>query len=338
MAKIDIFAKQDNTMVNSLEGVKLYVYGGGDTGKTSQMMRLEKPMLIMAEAGGTAINEQKFPVDDWDDFTQIVTQLTSPNTYKKAREMYQSIIIDTAEALVSIVEQKIAKRYGVIDISMVQEAADSNPNGFMLSRSLFKNQINLLTRHGYTVVFISHEMVDDNKKSPTHGKIIPYGSNKEKGSTRFIRDLCDFVIYTYANGVDEETGKTIYSSAICKETKDVFARSRFSAMTTYIKEFTAENVSNEIIKAIEAEAKNSGAGLTSFTEKNTAYTKEDYFAMLQPYVEKLFKTNPEFVTSQVEEVLGEGKKVTDATDMQITELGSLYSTLVDYCTQRGIDI
>lgn len=336
MAKIDIFAKQDNSMVSTLDGIKMVIYGGSDCGKTYQTTRLKNPMLIMAEAGGSARNVPKFPIDDWDDFTQIVKQLT--DNYAKAREKYQTIIVDTAEMLVNICEQKIAKRYGVLDVSMVQDSYDGAPNGYMLSRQMFKNQINLLTRHGYTVVFISHEMVDDNKKSPTYEKIIPYGSNKEKGSTRFIRDLCDFVIYTYANGVDEETGKTIYSSAICKETKDVFARSRYSMMQTYIKEFTAENLVKAIEDAIAKTAEEEGAGLVSFKEKQVGYTKEDYFQMLQPYVQKLFETNPEFVTEQVELALGSGKKVTDATDGQITELGALYSTLVDFCTQRNISV
>lgn len=336
MAKIDIFTKQDNNMVSTLEGVTIEIFGNSDTGKTLQSTRLPKPMLIMAEAGGNARNVPKFPVDDWDDFCQIVKQLTS--SYEKAREMYQTIVIDTAEALVSIVEQKVAKRYGVLDVSMVQDADDTNPNGYLLARTMFKNQINLLTRHGYTVVFISHEMVDEDKKSSTKGKLIPYASNKAKGSTRFIRDLCDFVIYTYANGVDEETGTTIYSSAICKETDTIFARSRFPMMQVHIKEFTAENLTKAIEDAIAKTAEDEGAGLTSFKEVNVGYTKEDYIQLLQPYVVKLFSLYPDYVSEQIESQLGVGKKLTEATDEQVTELGALYSTFVDFCTQRNISV
>ena len=97
MAKIDIFAKQDNSMVSTLDGIKMVVYGGSDCGKTYQTTRLKNPMLIMAEAGGSARNVPKFPIDDWDDFTQIVKQLT--DNYAKAREKYQTIIVDTAEML-----------------------------------------------------------------------------------------------------------------------------------------------------------------------------------------------------------------------------------------------
>lgn len=338
MAKIDIFAPQDTNMVGGLEGQKILIYGGNDTGKTYQSTRLPAPMLLMSEAGGNARKVIKFPINEWNDFTQIVDQLVK--SYSKAKESFQTIIIDTDEALVAINEDGIAKQYGVAEVGMVQEAAKGNPNGYAVSRSRFKNQINRLARQGYTVVFISHEMLDDTVGSPTYGKIIPYGSNKEKGSTKFIRDLCDFVIYTYANGVDSETGKTIYSSAICKETDKVFARSRYPMMQTYIKEFTAENLTQAIEDAIAKTAEDEGAGLVSFKDVTVIgdYTKEDYIQLLQPYVEKLFKLYPDYVLEQVEMQLGSGAKITEATEEQVSELGSLYSTFVDFCTQRNISI
>lgn len=338
MAKIDIFAKQDTNMVKGLEGQKLYLYGSNSLGKTMQATRLSKPLLLMAESGGNARNVPKIPIDAWADFTQVVKQLIG--SYDKAKDLYQTIIIDTAEMLVSIVEQEIAKMYGVVDVSMVQEAAKGNPNGYLLSRSMFKNQINLLTKHGYTVVFISHESVDDDEKSPTYGKVIPFNSNKEKGSTRFLRDLCDFVIYVKSNGIDAETGDTIYSSAYFRETSNFFARSRYTRIQPFIKEFTAENLTKAIEDGIAETAKDEGMGLVSFKEKNVIgdYTKEDYIQLLQPYVAKLFSLYPDYVAEQIESQLGVGKKLTEATDEQVTELGALYSTFVDFCTQRGINI
>lgn len=338
MAKIDIFAPQDTSMVKGLEGQKILLYGGNDTGKTYQSTRLPKPMLLMAEAGGNARNVPKFAINEWNDFVQIVDQLVK--NYDKAKESFRTIVIDTDEALVDTNEDNVAKMYGVTDVGMVQDAAKGNPNGYSMSRGRFKNQINRLAKQGYTVVFISHEMLDTTEGSPTYGKIIPYNSNKEKGSTKFIRDLCDFVIYTYANGVDAETGQTIYSSAICKETDKVFARSRYPMMQTYIKEFTAENLTKAIETAIAKTAEDEGAGLISFKEKNVVggYTKEDYIQLLQPYVAKLFSLYPDYVAEQIESQLGVGKKLTEATDEQVTELGALYSTFIDFCTQRGINI
>lgn len=338
MPKIDIFAEQDHNMVDSLEGQKILIYGSGDTGKTTQATRMEKPMLLMAESGGNARNVNKFSINVWDDFVSIVSQLTSQ--YEKAREKYQTIIIDTVEELISIVETKIAKSYGCMEVGMVQDKEKGNPNGYQLSRNLFKQQINLLTKYGYTIVFISHETIIDDYEDPyTHKKmtkIIPFGSNKEKGSSAYIRTLCDFVIYTKARGVDPETGKTIRSMAICKETQNIFARSRYSQMQPVIEDFTAENLKKAILDAIRKEAEHEGAGLVGFTPTENNYTKEDYFEMIKPYMAKIFKVNPEYIRSVLDSNIGVNKNLTEATDDQIIELSNIYNEFVSYCVERGM--
>lgn len=336
MAKVDIFKLDSQGFVGSLKGQKIYLYGDSDTGKTYQSTRLPKPILLCAESGGNARNVPKVPINDWDDFTHVVKQLTS--NYEKANELYQTVIIDTVEELVNIVENKVAKRYGVLDIGMVQQADKGNPNGYMVARNMFKQQINLLTNYGYTVVFLGHQTgleYTDPLTNEEYIKIIPYNSNKEKGSTRFVRNLCDFCIYVQAQGVDPKTNLTIYSKAVCKETKYIFARSRY-AMQTYIDVFTAENLEEAIIKAIEKTAQEEGAGLTEFKRVGFDTTKEDYVTMIKPYFTKVYGLYPDYVTGLVEKELGEGRKITEATDDEITELGNIYSELVAFCCNRGL--
>lgn len=337
MGKLDIFAPQDNKIVSSLQSQKIMVYGGNRTGKTFQSTRMEKPALLMTEAGGNARNCPKFPITDWDDFTTVVKQFTSQ--YDKASKLYQTIIIDTAEELVALVEQKVAKRFGVMDVGMVQDADKNNPNGYSLARNMFKQQVNLLTKFGYTVVFLLHETEDNEYIDPITGdattKIIPFNSNKEKGSTRFLRNLCDFIIYVQGQGIDPQTNEVIYSKALCKETKNVFAGSRY-AIQTYINPFTAENLKEAIEKAITKTAKDEGIGLTEFKQNTSGYTKEDYFEMISPYATKIFSLYPDYVTSTVENELGEGRKITSATDDEITELGNIYSEFVAFTCDRGI--
>ena len=74
------------------------------------------------------------------------------------------------------------------------------------------------------------------------------------------------------------------------------------------------------------------------TSNATEDTKEDYFAMLQPYVQKLFKVEPEYIAEQVEIALGAGRKVTDATDDEVSKLATLYMVLVDHCNQMNISV
>lgn len=336
MAKVDIFAKQENTMVDSLKGQKILIWGDSDTGKTYQTTRMEKPILLCAEPGGNARNVPQFAIPDWDTFVDIVSQLTKH--YDKASELYSTCIIDTCEALVEKVEEKVAKRFGVAEVGMVQQAdPKNNPNGYSLARTMFRQQINLLCSYGYTVVFISHgQEVDytDPLTEETYKKLVPYGSEKEKGSTRFVRNICDFVIYVQAQGIDKETNETIYSKALCKETKRAFARSRYP-IQTYIEKFTAENLVEAIQKAIRKAAEQEGAGLTEFKHNNSAYTKEDYFDMIKPYFMKLSKACPEYVTSLLKEQLGEGRKLTSATNDELVELSNIYNDCVTFCNDRG---
>lgn len=339
MAKIDIFAEQqDCGMVNSLKGQKILIYGDSDTGKTYQLTRMEKPLLLMAEMGGNARNCPKYPINDWDDFTTIVKQLVA--NPEKTMEKFQTVIIDTMEELVARVEEKVSKRYGVTEIGMVQQADKGNPNGYMIARAMFKQQINLLTSMGLTICFISHPQEIEYTHpitEETYTKLVPFGTDKEKGSTRFVRNLCDFVIYTQAQGIDPETGNTIYSKALCKETKYAFARSRY-AIKTFIEKFTAENLTQALIEAIEKSAKEEGAGLVDFTIETVGYTKEDYFEMLKPYGAKLHKLYPNLIKEIVETHLGVGRKLVSATDDEIVALGNIYGELVDFACERGIVI
>lgn len=339
MSKCNIMslANEENKMNCSLKGQVIEIYGNSDTGKTYQATRMEKPLLLMSENGGNGRNCPKQFLDSWDMFTDIVKQLTQG--YEEASKLYQTVIIDTVEELVALVENKVAKRYGVLEVGMVQGADKSNPNGYSLARNMFRQQINLLTSAGYTVVFISHfteiEDYEDPDTGEKYNKIMPFGSNKEKSSTRLVRNLADFVIYTKAQGIDKNTNKTIYSKAICKETKHIFARARYD-MQTEIPTFTAENLTEAIEKAIKKTAENEGAGLTEFSKVDYGYTKEDYFELIKPYVNKLYGLYPDFVTKVIEEQLGEGKKVTEATDDELTELSNIYSEFVAYACDRGI--
>lgn len=336
--KVNIFEIQENNMVDSLEGQKILLYGASSTGKTYQSTRLSKSMLLMTESGGNARTNQKFPVYSWDTFVDIVNQLTKD--YEKAKQMYQTIIVDTVEELVALVEDKVARMYGATDVGTVQSLDKNNPNGYTLSRTMFKKQINLLTKYGYTVVFIAHETEDDEYVDPLTGKttkkIVPFGSNKEKSSSAFIKNLCDFTINVRARGVDLETGKTYYSKAICTETPHIFARSRYTQMQPVIEEFTAENLEKAILEAIRKEAEQEGAGLASFQVKNDELTKEDYFTMIKPLMEKAFNIDKLFVANVIAKYLGENKKLTDATDSQIIELSSIYEDLNNYCLDRNL--
>lgn len=336
--KIDIFNLGDTSMTSGIKGQKILVYGSNSVGKSLQASKMPKPLMLLTEAGGNACNCAKVNIRSWNDFINVVQQLTS--NYEKASKQFQTIIIDTSDALISLAESFVCRKYGCSTVGEVQGVTDSI-NGYLYARGLFKQQIDLLTSFDYTVMFNSHEVYDEKYIDALTGnvvtKIIPHGSDKPKSSHRYLRDLCDFTFFIEPQGLDEN-GNVIMSKALCKETKNVFARSRYSGVQTFIEPYTAENLIKAIENGIKRTADDEGMKLVSKRKVDEQMTKEDWFALIEPYIKKCFKTAPDFVKKILSENLGEGKKLTSATDEQINKLENIYNDLVDYCCINGIVI
>jgi hypothetical protein len=352
MAKINLRELKPEPIVKSLKGQKIYLYGSNDTGKTFQSAKLPKPLLLMTEPGGNAVACPKQTVTKWAIFKDIVSQLTSERVDKNDKDgrfewetmqdLFLTIIIDTVDNLVDEAEKSVCQEFGVRDLSEIDK---SEANGWAIYRKDFKTQIDRLCQFGYTVVFIGHEEVetrDENgntvtkktKRGTYYEFVQPKGSGNEKSSTRFVRDMCDFCMYLRPNGIDEN-GVTIPSTAICKETKFSFGRSRY-AIQTYIDPFNAVNLQDAIFAAIEKTAKDEGASLCGWEKKDTSLKAQDWIDMIKPYMQAIFTKSPEFVQAVVEEELGTGKKVSAATDEDVTQLENIYNKLVTFAANQQI--
>jgi hypothetical protein len=326
--------KEKVTFDDGIAGKKIMLYGTNDTGKTYQACHFPNPLLIMTEAGGSAVNCPKVDcTDKWSEFKDVVDDVCK--NVDKYKDILKTLVIDTAENLVKLSERSICNEFGVRDLSEIT----GKQNGYNLARTDFQTQINRLTAKGYTVVFICHEEITEKDEEVGGGKYNftqPKGTSNEKSSMRMLRDLVDFCIYLKPNGIDNETFETIPSTAICKRTKSVFARSRF-AIQTIVNPFTADNLIKAIEEAVKKSAENEGAEIGITTPKKQM-TKEDYFGLIKPYVKKLMKLCGEEVTNIVEAELGVGKKVTQATDDDLIKLDNIYNNLVTKATLLGVEV
>ena len=332
----DNVLEEKNVFNKGLTSKKILLYSVNDTGKTKQATKLPKPFLIMTEAGGSAVNCPKEPCDDWRHFKEIVDDLTNSKNLVKRQEQIQTVIIDTAENLVNQSERAVCNQFGVRDLSEIT----GRQNGYKIARTDFEMQINRLTSKGYCVLFISHEErieLEDEVTGETYNFVQPKGTSNEKSSMRMLRDLCDFCIYLRPNDISKDTFETIPSTAICRRTKNVFARSRFD-IQTFIDPFTAEGLVKAVEEAVEKSAKEEGAEIGDYIEKKKSYTKEDYFEIIKPYVERLYEVCDDEVINIIEAQLGEGRKVTDATDDELVALDNIYNNLVTKATMLGIEI
>lgn len=316
------------------------------THNTFQSMKLPKPLLLMTEAGGNGVKGFKKPVNKWAKFKNYVAQLTSekmvddPNnkdnkipTYELMQQKFETIVIDTVENLVELAEQATCQEFGVRDLSEIS----GRQNGYSIYRKDFKTQVNNLCSYGYTVVFIGHEEkveIEDEITGEKYTFVQPKGSNNEKASTRFVRDLCDFCMYLKPNGIDAN-GDTIPSTAICKQTKHAFARSRY-AIQTFINPFSADNLVDAIVKAIERSAENEGANLSDWKITHDDYTRDDWVSLIEPYYKAVYSRYPDKAKGIVSSELGEGGKVSKATNENLVELENIYNKLVTAACDAGI--
>lgn len=340
MATDSLLDMEMSDIVGGLEGIKILIYGRNTLGKTPNAMKFPKSLLLMGESGGSAIRGYKKAIRSKKDFVKTVAELTNEKTLEQMKEKFQTIVIDTVEDIIELFETALAREYGVKDIGEIQQLERGNPNGYTVCRKDFKQQINLLTSCGYTIIFIAHEGTMKRKKI-VDGKeveydwIIPKGSKGDNASSTFIRDLCDYRFYIKGNGIDPETKKTIMSTAWCVETDEFYAGSRFP-MPSFINPFTAENIIEAIKKSQEQSAEEQNSDLQVYKINTDNYTKEDYFEIIKPYIKKLNGLYPDDTMYIVEQSLGVGNRVSKATDEQLSELETIYCNLVSLACDHGI--
>lgn len=341
--KIDLLSLEPENIVGGLAGQKILIYGPNDTGKTKQASKFEKPLILATEAGSNAVKATKVTITRWSEFTDVVKQLTNDKTYDQMYEKFKTIIVDTAENLVALAENAINMEFGTRDLGEIQQLQKGNPNGYILARRSFSQEVNKLALYGYCIVFIGHEEEIEKLEELTGEMVlqkVPKYSNREKSSMRWLRDLCDFVIYTKPRGIDPETGETIPSIAICKETANVFARSRYS-IQTFVDPFSAKNIQEAIEKAIQKTAEEEDSAITFFERKDEGYTLEQLKEMIAPYMAQLWRVDDatkRACAAIIEEVLGEGRKISGAKEGEEYSLEIIYNKLVMLADNKGIDI
>lgn len=250
----DIFNPQETKVIKGLGGKIITIYGISGTGKTKQCSKLSKPLFLNFETGTNAIGGLRMlTIEKWSDFIKYNNQLTGKNTIEKAREMYDTVVLDSIDAMENLAVDFVCKREGVTSIGEIPHG-----KGYKLYENVFWNEINRLCLAGYCCVFIGHPKTD------MSGFITIKGDQTR--TVEPITSRSDIVAYLQPMGVDEN-GKPVHSMAWFTQTDQFFARSRFEQIAPYIEEFTAENFNKAIIDAIETEEALVGSENTAILRK-----------------------------------------------------------------------
>lgn len=322
---VDIFNPQKTVIAKGLEGKSFLIYGSNSLGKTAQAVRMSKPFVIATESGlnatvGVAYNR----VNSWADFKKLVKQFTSKATVEKARELYDTIIIDELYAAALLCQDYIQSVIGGGALTLGDIVDGGKVNLYQAYEKEFFKTVNTLLSCNYTVVFIGHEQEKD-------GKMFPKG---DKRSVDPVKDFVDYVIYLKSNGVDED-GRVIPSSAYLAETSEFFARSRFDTTPTYLPVWSAEALEEAVNIGIEGKEKESGIAAVSYSEQKAQNTSVQYdydsvMDELQVVGQKFAGAGQmEELTAIVEETLGRGKKVSECTKKQLDAMIIILDNLKD---------
>lgn len=239
------FTNPTKTVVEkSVKGKSYFFYGVNGTGKTFNAIRYPKPFVIAWEDGLKA--HGGIPVarpTKWSDVYKILKQFKRP----EVRDLYETIVIDTAEKMGEKLQSHVLSANGVTKLSEID-----NGDGYLQIGSEIGKFIDGITELGYTVIFVGHPKDVQEKDS----KGLKYIRKEPEGNKRVVKAICDavdIIAYLEPSGIDEETGEVLLSTAHLVEAKTHKARSRWSHMPKKIYPFSVENMTKALEVAINKE-------------------------------------------------------------------------------------
>lgn len=104
MADIDIFSVTPHQVSRDMRGYSVLFYGEPKSGKTTTATKFPRHLLLAFEKGYNAIpGAMALPINSWSEFRKALRQLKDV----KAREAYETIIIDTADIAYDLCEKYI---------------------------------------------------------------------------------------------------------------------------------------------------------------------------------------------------------------------------------------
>lgn len=195
MASIDIFSVQPHQVSRDMRGYSVFLYGGWKTGKTTTAVKFPKHFLLAFEKGYSAIpGAMAQPINSWSEFRQVLRQLKD----EKAKQMFETIILDTADIAYDYCSKYICSNNGVDTVSDIPFG-----KGYGLIEKEFDECLRTIVQLGYGLVIISHEAdkTFTNEGGQQYNKIVP---TLDKRANNVIARMCDIIGYT--RSVPDESG------------------------------------------------------------------------------------------------------------------------------------
>ena len=319
---IDIFSIEPNKISRDLKGKYVLVYSLPKVGKTSLASQFPKALLCAFEIGYHALPGVK-PIDigSWSDFKKVVQQLKLP----KAKEMYDTVIIDTVPIATDLCEKYILAQNDVSALGDIPWGG-----GWSQYKKEFDTPFRELTQLGYGIVFICHSKeVNTGLKDVDGNDIKGVAPDINKTGLNTVNRLVDIIGYISQEFQPDGSSKRYFYT---RQTPTVFAGSRYKYLAPKI-EFGYEPLVNAIADAIEKEALE-GAGVTDSTVMAAGPISRPYAEAMEEAKQLWTKLvgagnteNVEKIKASIVKVFGQPKKLSEITEEQQELLETVISDM-----------
>lgn len=306
---IDILNLKPSVISRDLKGKFLCIYGLPKVGKTSLSCQFPRNLLLGFEHGWNAISGAKaVDILKWPDFKMVLRQLEQ----SAAKEMYDTITIDTVGIAWQMCEDYICQQNGVQKISEIPWGG-----GWSACRKEFENSLRKITQLGYGLLIIAHvdkriEKRSDDSDVEILGPAIP------TRAYQIVNQLVDII--GYIDVTWDENGNSerwLYT----RKTPTVMAGSRFKYLPGKIK-FGYQELVDAIGDAIDKSQQLDSAEVvdktTPIIEERLDYNKirEEASAIWKELV-AINPENAKIILKKVEMIFGRQMKLSEITEDQV---------------------
>lgn len=218
-----------------------------------------KPLLCAFEKGYNAlIGVKAIDIDKWSTFKQVCRQLKTD----AAKEMYETIIIDTYAIAASMAEKYIIQREGV------DKLADINwGQGWNMLKDELETTLRELTQQGYAIVLLAHSKERKTEMVDAEGNAIFAQSPDLSTTIRQIANrMVDIIGYI---GIEFDSEGKSHRYLYTRATPTIFAGSRYAKLAPKI-ELSYENLVQAVADAMKAQAEETGTTLLNEAEYNAS--------------------------------------------------------------------
>lgn len=225
------------------------------TGKSTFGSQLPRSLFLNFEQGTNALaGIRSVPILRWTDAKKVLSQLRKP----QAKEMYDSIVVDTASIAWQLCEKYICQRENVDNIRDIPWG-----QGWNMLKSEFSEFWREITLLGFGILFIAHSKEKATEMRDENGEAITAVAPDLPGNAySIINSIVDIIGYLQVKmNPDGTSERYLYTRA----TPTVFAGSRYKYLAPKIKfgyNELVEAIGDAIDKAVELD----GAEITDNTE------------------------------------------------------------------------